>query len=104
MFSKKRSNLLQRTHTFLVSRIVASPEDNKQIKKNWQFTLSGSKIIICGPERRAFGNMDRLAVITSPNNNKLIITPTKKMTKADLDLVKKVIQDWGPALEIEIVM
>ncbi|OGD83101.1 hypothetical protein A2572_02850 [Candidatus Collierbacteria bacterium RIFOXYD1_FULL_40_9] len=96
----RRTTLIDRTHTFLKNRIVKDPKNNKQIKKDWQFTLINGKINVYGEHRQAFGDMDKRAEIIVITHMQIKILYTSKLSTEDIALLKKALQSMGRNLFI----
>ncbi len=100
MLFRRKTTLIQRTHTFLKSKIVAKPKSAKQIAKDWQFTMINGKIYIYGEKRQALGDMNKLAEIIVSNHMQIKILYTSKLSTEDLALLKEVLQSMGQNLFI----
>lgn len=94
LFSHK-TNLIGRTHTFLKGKFVKNTKNNRQINRDWQFTLVNEKIKVYGAKRQAFGDMDKLVEISLLSSVQILVSYTSNISPEDLKILAETLEIWG---------
>jgi hypothetical protein len=95
MFFSRKTTLIDRVCTFLKGKITKNPRNDKQVKRDWQFTSVNEKINVYGEKRQPLGDMNHLAEITSPNNATILIRYTSNITPPDLSMLTETLKFWA---------
>ncbi len=100
LFRLKKTTLIDRTHAFLTKRIVESPKNDKQIQRNWRFTLANNKIYVLNDKVKPISKDNKLAEIVVANGVQIKVYYTSIMTTEDLNMLLEQIGVFGPNLII----
>ena len=99
-FLRNRTTLIDRTHAFLTQRIVERPKDDRQIQRDWRFTLTNNKIYVISDKKKPISKDNKLAEIVATNGVQIKVYYTAIMATEDLKMLLEQIGVFGRNLII----